>query len=80
MLIRTIALAIGTMAMIGALQVLLPTAAEAQRRPPTTCYHERTVCLQASAQHGPNGQQYVPPPANDRCQGAYRAWNCPGEC
>ena len=36
MLVRTIALAIGTMAMIGALQVLLPTAAEAQRRAPTT--------------------------------------------
>jgi len=51
MLIRTIALAIGTMAMIGALQVLLPTAAEAQRRAPTTC---------SMAQTGSNTFRYLP--------------------
>lgn len=69
---RTISIVSGTVAMIAALQIILPSVAEAQQRPSATCYSERTRCLQGNAQRGPQGQQYVPPDAAARCHAAYR--------
>jgi len=55
------------MAMIGALQVLLPTAAEAQRRAPTTC---------SMAQTGSNTFRYLPMTAVRVLAPAWRAIDC----
>ena len=72
MLMRTVLVVGAIIAMTGVLEIAMPTNAEAQRRPPTTCYRERSLCLQSNTQRGPNGQLYVPPDANARCQALFR--------